>query len=243
MTFTAGLDDAVFLSHKCKLIGGLYRGAGESPRPTAVLLHGVPGVEKNLDLAYALREAGWNCLYFHYRGSWGSEGSYSFHGLADDVHAAARWVVQHPAVDGGRLALVGNSMGGYLTLAAGAADARFKALAPICPLVDPATVSLPLETFNDFAAMLHGVTGEELRAQWSALPPVQSMAAQLAGRPILLVTGDLDEVFPPDHYRPLVASLPDLNWEQFAFADHSFSLCRRELVECVVGWLIAELGQ
>lgn len=28
-----------------------------------MVLHGVPGVEKNLDLAYALRGAGWNCLY------------------------------------------------------------------------------------------------------------------------------------------------------------------------------------
>ena len=66
MSFTAGLDGVVFYSHGSKLLGGFYRAAGETPRPTVILLHGVPGVEKNLDLAYALRDAGWNCLYFHY---------------------------------------------------------------------------------------------------------------------------------------------------------------------------------
>jgi len=59
-SFSAGLDDAVFHSQGCMLLGGFYRGAGVGPRPTALLLHGVPGVEKNLDIAYALRDAGWN---------------------------------------------------------------------------------------------------------------------------------------------------------------------------------------
>jgi hypothetical protein len=25
-----------------------------------------PGIEKHLDIAYALRDSGWNCLYFHF---------------------------------------------------------------------------------------------------------------------------------------------------------------------------------
>ena len=111
MGFTAGLEAATFHSHGHKLLGGFYCAAGDSPRPTAILLHGVPGVEKNLDLAYALRDIGWNCLYFHYRGCWGSEGDYSFTGLADDIRAATEWVLSRPSVDPKRLALTGSSMG------------------------------------------------------------------------------------------------------------------------------------
>jgi pimeloyl-ACP methyl ester carboxylesterase len=240
--FPAGLDGATFPSHGCKLLGGFYRAAGDTPRPTVVLLHGVPGVEKNLDLACALREAGFNVLYFHYRGCWGSEGAYSLAGLGDDVRAATEWVLSRPGVDAARLALVGNSIGGYMTVAAGAADPRFQALACLCPLVDPAEVPLPRQAADEFAAMLHGVTGEELQAQWAGLAPLPEFAAALVGRPILLVTGDRDEFFPPEHNRPLLEALPHLHWERFAEADHGFSLCRRPLVEKVVNWLQSVLA-
>lgn len=235
--FNAGLDDVVFHSQGCKLLGGFYRARGETPRPTAILLHGVPGVEKNLDIAYALRDAGWNCLYFHCRGSWGSEGVYSFYNLVKDVGAATEWVLQQASVDGRRLALVGSSIGGYTAFAAGASDPRFKTLASICPLVDPTATDFALSVFDGWAEMLPGVSGAELKAQWEALTPVQSMTGRLAGREVLLVTGDQDELFPPAHYQTLVESMPDITWQRLANGDHAFSLCRRELVEIVVGWM------
>jgi hypothetical protein len=243
MDFTAGLDGVTFRSRGKKLLGGLYRSVGPGPRPTAILLHGVPGVEKNLDLAYALQAAGWNCLYFHYRGSWGSEGAYTFAGQVADVRAATDWLGEHPAVDAERLALVGSSMGGYVTLAAGATDPRFRALVPICPLVDPARAPLPPETFAEFADMLQGVTGPALQAQWEALPPVPTMRAALAERQILLVTGDQDEIFPPAHYEPLLEAVPTIGWRRVAEADHVFSARRGPLVEAVVDWLVARLGR
>ena len=52
----------------------LYEAQGPGPHPTALLLHGFPGFEKNLDLAQSIRRAGWNVVFFHYRGSWGSGG-------------------------------------------------------------------------------------------------------------------------------------------------------------------------
>jgi uncharacterized protein len=42
--------------------------AGPGPHPVAVLLHGFPGHERNVDLAQALRRAGYAALVFHYRG-------------------------------------------------------------------------------------------------------------------------------------------------------------------------------
>jgi len=40
-----------------------------------VLLHGYPGNERNLDLAQARRRDGWDIVFFHYRGAWGSTAS------------------------------------------------------------------------------------------------------------------------------------------------------------------------
>lgn len=243
MTFAAGLDNAIIDSHGCRLVGGLYRAAGETLRPTAILLHGVPGAEKNLDIAYALRDEGWNCLYFHYRGCWGSEGVYSFNGLTDDVHAATEWVLRQPSVDSNRLALVGSSMGGYIVLTVGAGDPRFKALVSMCPLVDPTKAMLPIEKFTEFAAMLNGVTGQELNSQWAALPPVRTVIRQLTGRQILLVSGEEDELFPPAHHQPVAEAIQGLTWERIMRADHQFSLRRKQLVEIVVHWLTTRLGK
>src|SRR5215470_10274972 len=104
--FEAGLDGVTLESQGSRLLGAFYRGAGEGPRPTAVLLHGLPGIEKHLDVAYRLRDLGWSCLAFHPRGSWGSEGSYSLAGVADDIRAAVDWALAHPAVDPDRLTLI-----------------------------------------------------------------------------------------------------------------------------------------
>ncbi|MBI3240935.1 MAG: GNAT family N-acetyltransferase [Chloroflexi bacterium] len=245
--FQPGLDGITFTSHGHKLLGGFYRAAGDSPseipeaerrgRPTAILLHGVPGVEKNLDLAYALRDAGWNCLTFHYRGCWGSGGDYSLHNLVDDVRAATDWVLKQPCVDGDRLALVGSSIGGYTTLAAGAADSRFVALVPLCPLIDPNTAPLTLDIFDAFASMLNNITGPQLQQQWMTLPPITGLAAQLAGKRIFLVTGDQDELFSPEHYQPLLAALPNIIQHRIPEADHSFTNHRQQLVTTVIDWL------
>jgi dipeptidyl aminopeptidase/acylaminoacyl peptidase len=237
MKFNARIDGVFFSSHGCKLLGGFYGAAGETPRPTVILLHGVPGVEKNLDLAYALRDAGWNALYFHYRGCWGSEGTYSFDGLLDDVEAATEWVLKQPSVDETRLVLLGSSMGGYTTLARGATDSRFKALVALCPLVSPADAPLSTEMATEFAAMLQGVTAAQLREQWDRLPPILNMRHKLHNRKLLLITGDLDELFPPNHYHPLVNELPNMKWHRFSNGDHTFSLCRKQLVETVLQWL------
>ena len=235
--FKAGLDDAVFYSQGSRLLGGFYRGAGVGSRPTAVLLHGVPGVEQNLDIAYALRDAGWNCLYFHYRGSWGSEGNYSFGGALDDVAAATNWVLEQPSVDPERLAIVGNSFGGYLAFSATAADSRFKATVSITPLVDPATVDVSAELFDEFAVMLNGVGGEELREQWKLLPAIHTMSGLLSSRAILLITADEDELFPPSHYEALTADVKSIIWKQIPEADHVFSTARKQLVQTTLNWL------
>ena len=242
-TFDAGLDGFTVRSHGSKLLGGLYRAAGAGPRPTAILLHGLPGVEKNLDVAYALREAGWNCAYFHYRGSWGSEGTFTLAGRHDDLLAVADWLARQPCVDVGRVALFGHSAGGYLAFMAAAIDPRFKAVVALCPLVSGARAQLAQSIFDEWAGMLDGITGAQLKSQWEGLTPAESAAERLRNRPILLLTGAHDSIFPPSHYPPLIAAIPTVEWHEFDNGDHGLSLCRRDMVGLTVNWLVAHLGQ
>ena len=72
--------------------GVAYLAGGAGVHPTVVLLHGLPGNEKNLDLAQAIRRAGWNVVTFNYRGSWGSPGTFSFEGNLADAKAVLAYV-------------------------------------------------------------------------------------------------------------------------------------------------------
>ncbi|MCB1685750.1 MAG: hypothetical protein KDI31_14745, partial [Pseudomonadales bacterium] len=83
-----GLIAPQIFSQGAQMNALLYTANGPGPHPTVLLLHGFPGNEKNLDLAQALRRAGFNVLFFHYRGAWGSDGDYSLPGVLDDIVTA-----------------------------------------------------------------------------------------------------------------------------------------------------------
>lgn len=235
--FEEGLDGFIVQAKDMKLLGGFYRGAGKGLRPTAIFVHGVPGIEKNMDLLYRLREEGWNTLYFHYRGSWGSEGHYNLLEQGEDIQAALDWVLAQPSVDQDRLLLIGSSIGGYNTLFHGGQDKRFRYLVSLCPLIDPKEASLPNTVFANFAQILQGVTANQLKAQWAQLPPVTKVIQLLQDRNVLLITGEKDDIFPPKHYKFLGKSLKKMKWIRKSGADHQFSNCRPWLRETIISWL------
>jgi pimeloyl-ACP methyl ester carboxylesterase len=146
-------------------------------------------------------------------------------------------------MDAQRLALFGHSAGGYLALMAGAVDRRFKAMVALCPLVSGARAPLAQAIFDEWAGMLDGISGAQLKSQWEGLPPAESAAEGLRNHPVLLLTGALDNIFPPTHYPPLIAAIPTIEWYEFANGDHALSLCRRETVELTVNWQVTHLGQ
>ena len=80
------------MSHGSRLNAVLFMASGKEPHPTILLMHGFPGNEKNLDLAYAVRRAGWNVLIPHYRGSWGSEGKFSFSNAIEDTRISVQFL-------------------------------------------------------------------------------------------------------------------------------------------------------
>ncbi len=124
-----GLTGVTFDSDGHRLVGVLYLARGEEPKPTVLLLHGCPGLEKNLDLAVRLRDRGWNSLLFHYRGCWGSAGRYDLRTIPRDVTAAVDYLAGCPRVDAGRIAVLGHSLGGWAALVTAAAEPRLRAVA------------------------------------------------------------------------------------------------------------------
>jgi len=238
MTAPASLDGVVLHSAGCRLLGALHRAAGDGRRPAVLLLHGIPGHEKNLDLAVALRERGVHVLHFHYRGCWGSEGDYSLTHLLPDARTALEWLSVQPFVDPLRIALVGISLGGWLALALASRTDGLCAVVSLSPLLDPLRRPLLPEEAAEFAASLHATHADQLRREWDALTPVDAFAPRLADTPILLVTAAGDTFFPPGHYTPLPAALGRASHLRFPRADHVFSDVRPGLRHAVCQWLL-----
>lgn len=238
MTTPASLDGLVLRSGGCRLLGTLHRAAGDERLPAVLLLHGIPGHEKNLDLAVELRDRGVHVLHIHYRGSWGSEGDYSLTHLLPDARAALEWLAAQPFVDPVRIALIGISLGGWLALALASQAKGVVAGVSLSPLMDPARRPLLPEEAAEFAASLHGTRADQLCREWAALMPVHAFASRLADMPILLVTAGADTFFPPEHYSDLPEELKRGTHVCFPRADHVFSDVRPGLRHVVCQWLL-----
>ena len=128
----AALVEIAVPSHGVQLLGALYLAAGAGPHPTVILYHGFPGYEQNLDLAQALRRAGYNVLAVHYRGSWGVKGDFSFTHVIEDADAQVDWITSPEIaakyrVDTTRIILIGHSMGGFAAISATAHNPKVRA--------------------------------------------------------------------------------------------------------------------
>ena len=120
--YRASMQTMQIPSHGALMNALVYVAAGAGPHPVVILLHGFPGNERNLDLAQDMRRAGWDVLYFNYRGSWGTPGDFSFaHGIEDTAAAVAYLrqpdVARSLRLDPSRIVLIGHSMGGFMAVA------------------------------------------------------------------------------------------------------------------------------
>lgn len=233
--------------------------SGAGSHPTLVLLHGLPGNEQNLDLAQAVRRAGWNVLTFHYRGSWGSPGSFSLAHVLEDADAAMAFVRQ-PAVaakygiDTNKLVIGGHSMGGWASAMHAAHDPNLAGVV-LLDSMDAADAGARLKAvpseqlagvaasrFDDLGSSLGAITpvdiANELIAQgagWSVLDRVQQF-----GRTPMLVIGSQRAGGAYNHaLAQAVAKAGGKVTNLTLQTDHSFSDHRIELAAVVVGWLDA----
>jgi acetyl esterase/lipase len=229
--------------------GVAYTAAGAGPHPVLVLLHGLPGNEKNLDLAQAARRAGWVAVTVNYRGSWGSPGRFSFAGNLDDARAVLAYL-RDPAnaaklgADPHKIVLAGHSMGGWATaLTAGCdrglAGAILISAANMGGRTGPRgkLVAAMADDMESLAGVSAQSMADELLANAAAFDWTQG-AAGLARAPLLVVTSD-------DGLAPAAAALAAIVAKQpgakvatvHVATDHGFSGARIRLEQEVLAWL------
>jgi uncharacterized protein len=247
-------------SHGAGLNALVYIAEGAGPHPVVVLLHGFPGNERNLDLAQDIRRAGWDVLYFNYRGSWGTHGDFSFtHGI-EDVAAAVAYIrepgnAKSLRLDPTRVVVIGHSMGGFMAVQASAADPTIMAVGLISASDLAGRVPAPLPENGEAAfikrysaalenegmAPLAGCTSEGLAREAFDNAPHWTFASKadaLRTRPVLVVTSD-------DGYAPLNDAFTSalkkagnnrVTTSHFA-TDHSYNDKRLELSAALRKWL------
>jgi len=242
-------------SHGRKLPGIYYGAAGAGPHPTVILLHGYPGNEKNLDIAQGLRSAGWNVLFFHYRGAWGAEGDFSFLNAESDVASALRFLGEDGQagelrVDRSSISLIGHSMGGHMAIAGIEQNSEVR-----CAVAyDPANISVTFaateaeksfwsET-SDSLFMLSGWSAEKFRSEieeHAARLDLTNRVEAIGGRPMLVVAAD-SEVIPIVQIDGLVdairASGANVTYKLLV-DDHSFNNSRDKLLIMTLAFLRA----
>ncbi|MBL1214453.1 MAG: alpha/beta fold hydrolase [Ignavibacteriae bacterium] len=249
-----------FFSAGYKLLGTFLNAAGEGPHKTVILLHGFPGNETNLDIAHALRRAGWNVLVFHYRGLWGSEGNFSWSNCLDDVHAAIDFIVSKESAERFRVApnkivLAGHSMGGFAALrtsadyselehAASFAGFNFGYFAKLIS-VNSEFYDLSLERMQANAEIFSNINPAKLLDEMitcSANFDLINFAGELADKNILFISAKYDTLAPPEiHSLPLINAMKKNGADRLIDLEidsgHSFSNSRIKLTKMLINWL------
>jgi pimeloyl-ACP methyl ester carboxylesterase len=249
-------------SHGSMLNALLYIAPGAGPHPVVILLHGFPGNEKNLDLAQAIRRAGWDVLYIDYRGSWGTPGAFSFEHCMEDAQAAIAYM-RDPAnakklrADPARIVLIGHSMGGMVAAHVGALDPNIWGVALISAADMAGRTKLPdgisaedrkkvqakvasaLE--SEGLAPLAGCTPEGLAGELMAHADEWKLAGnavKLSSKPVLVITSD-DGLAPASDalFAGLQAAGDQAVNEVHIATDHSYNGKRIELEQTVLDGL------
>lgn len=238
-----GLTGITFDSDGHELVGVLYLARGSRPRPTVLLLHGSPGLEKNLDLAADLRDRGWNAMMFHYRGCWGSGGSYDVRTIRTDVAAAVDYLHsgEHASVDPERIATIGHSLGGWAAVSAAARDERLRAVAVCGAVSDLAATQLSAAEIQHEITRFVAAEPQEFMRQASevaAQPQPVDLVSAISPRPLLIVHGSDDEWVPVEQARTLYERAREpRRYVEIEGANHSFSWHRLRLRGLIADWL------
>ncbi|KAF0142300.1 MAG: lipoprotein [Stygiobacter sp.] len=254
----SSMSPLFFMSNGSKVLGTFFSAAGEGLHPTILLLGGFPGNEVNFDIAHMLRRQGFNVFSFYARGSWGSEGEYSWKNLVDDGAAAIKFLQSDLAkekffVDVSNISLVGHSMGGFSALYNSIHFDEIKNICAIAPFNAgmfgqflSANYQVKLYAIQQMQPAMDFVkcdSAESLlnelidnRKDWNLVNHLE----KLATKNLLVISAKYDSIAPMElHHIPFEAKLKPVNSNsEFVIleAGHSFSDKRIELMRLISDW-------
>jgi pimeloyl-ACP methyl ester carboxylesterase len=233
-----------------KINGVAYLASGADAHPTFVFFHGLPGNEKNLDIAQAVRRDGWNAITVNYRGSWGSPGEFRFANNLEDADAVLAFLrdtanARSLGIDTNRLVIAGHSMGGWVTALTAAHDRGMRgailiSMADMSRLGTSPRAAVAHEMADDMES-LAGVTAESMADDLLANAPKWRVADRVSGLtrlPLLVITSN--DGLAPGSDALVKAVRANGNTRVTAIhyqTDHSYSDKRITLEASIVGWL------
>jgi uncharacterized protein len=229
--------------------GLAYVPSGGGPHPALVIFNGLPGSERNLDLAQAVRRAGWTVITLNYRGSWGSPGEFRLNGALEDADAVLKFLrdPQNAAtlrIDSKRIALAGHSMGAWVAIKAAERDPAIIGTA-IISMADMSMMRYyphdQLVTYMEAnLAGLSGATGlslaNEIESQGESFA-LQAMANNLNKRPLLALSVNDGLAKATTALQKAVNSQNAISKSLYVDTDHNWSGKRIELQTIVLAWL------
>jgi len=251
--YPATMEWPDILSHASKMYSVLYIASGSGPHPTVLMLHGFPGNEKNLDLAYSIRRAGWNVLLPFYRGAWGSGGTFSFTHALEDAQASIDFLrdsenVKKFRIDPARIVLVGHSMGGFVAAYAAAHEPNVFAVALVSPgNLGPGSARQRTndpqfwDRWTDNASRLVGTTAQQLVQEVDSDPikwNYMNCVSLLNNRPVLILEADDRNTSDNQELASRLQKAGDARvTEIHMHTDHPFSDHRIAMQAAIVNWL------
>ena len=224
------------------LRGMLHLPAAAQPLPAAMFCHGFTGnrIEAHflfVTIARRLERRGIAALRFDFAGSGESDGQFADMTMSaelDDAEAALEFLRRHPAVDAGRIAVLGLSLGGGVAaLLTGRRGGDLAAAALLAAVAEPARILSIIRTgrFEAELAQRDYIDWDGLMVRRAFLQDLENQhpAEAIAGYegPVMIVHGSDDATCPPSEaytYRQArEGSAGATRFEIVRGADHTFN--------------------
>ena len=257
------LIPVMFRSENSKIRGLFYEASGAGPFPTVVLCHGFPGNNTDvLGLGQRLAEEGFNALAFNYRGTWGSEGTFTMANSVEDVIAAIHYVkstvaVRELNVDPSSIAIIGASFGGGVALLGSLSDRAVKRVIYIAG-GDFGKLARMMQQSADFKRAIEKGIDQGISVSGFKAPKAEDLIAEmlidtdkydlvkhakaLSRKEIFLIGGWRDQTNAIEHHLlPLFRALQKHRAKRVQVevfdTDHSFTNAKDQLAEKIISWL------
>jgi uncharacterized protein len=199
-----------------KLTGKLFTPDGNGPHPAVCICHGIPsGMPADPEdggypaLAKNMCSEGIAAMIFSFRGTGFSEGNFDILGWCDDVSAAVDYLWLQPEIDRSKIALLGFSAGGAVSIYVGA---QKKGIAAVATCASPADfdslIKYPEESIKYFRkiGIIRDGKFPENRNDWAnhfKIIKPSAYVSEISPRPLLIVHGEQDDLVDISHAKML----------------------------------------